>query len=168
MNIRMLTGAALIVLGGFLFMNRGQQFDIGMIFAYWWPSIFIVPVGLFFHWLYFSMLHRKWSGLLIPGGIIFTVGVVCQISVITDGWAYMWPGFILAVAIGLFEFYWFGPRNKYLLIPICIIGGISLLFMAIFMLGKLVNEVANQPWLAIVMIFIGIVVLLSSRESTEK
>lgn len=164
MNIRMVIGAALIVLGGFLFMNRGQQYDMGMVFGYWWPTIFIIPLGLFFHWLYFSVLHRRGVGVLIPGGILFTVGIVCQIAVATDGWAYLWPGFVLAVAIGLFEFYWFGSRNKYMLIPIYILGGISMVFFTINLLNTLFNEVVRQPWLAIIIILIGIAMLFGSKK----
>jgi hypothetical protein len=42
----------------------------------------------------------------------------------------MWPGCILAPAVGLFELYIFGKREKGLLIPIGILTGISLIFFS--------------------------------------
>ena len=68
----------------------------------------------------------------MPGGIILTVGIVCQIATLFDSWDVMWPGFILAVAVGLFELYLFGSRNRWLFIPIGILTTLSMLFFAVF------------------------------------
>ena len=150
MNIRTIAGALLILLGLFLFLNRGGEFGIGEVFAYFWPSMFVIPLGLLFHWMYFSLTERKGAGLLIPGGILLVVGIVCQISMLFNIWEYTWPGFIMAVAIGLFEFYWFGGRNKYLLIPINILMVLSLLFFGVYYIGAFMSKVAAQPLVAII------------------
>src|SRR5690606_4996078 len=108
------------------FFVKGHTFHPGLIFTYLWPSIFVIPVGLFFHWLYFYFLKRKAAGVLIPGGILIFAGIVCQFSMLFDAWELLWPGFIMAPAVGLFEFYWFGGRNKWLLIPIVTLTTLSL------------------------------------------
>lgn len=154
--MRKFIGPILILLGIYLFANRGDVINSGELIGYFWPSMFILPLGLFFHWLYFSVTNRRGIGLLIPGGILFVVGAVCQISMLLDNWAFMWPGFILAPAAGLFEFYWFGNKNKYLLIPINILTVLSLMFFAIFSIGSLYNRmIYGQPILAVLCIAAG-------------
>lgn len=164
MRLRIIVGAVLMLLGAFLFLNRGETFDTGSIFAYFWPSLFVIPLGLFFHWMYFYMVGRKGVGLLIPGGILFTSGIVCQIAMLFDSWAYMWPGFIMAVAVGLFEFYWFGSRNKWLFIPINILIVLSVLFFIIFSAGAFLNQLAGQPVVAIVILLAGALLMVGKRK----
>ena len=103
MNTRMIIGPLIILLGVYFLLNQGNTFGAGTIIAYFWPSMFVIPMGLLFHWLYFSMTNRQGVGLLIPGGILIIAGIVCQISMLFNSWEYMWPGFILAVAVGLSE-----------------------------------------------------------------
>lgn len=165
MNKKTWLGPLLIIIGIYLLWFKEQTLSPGDIFATFWPTIFILPVGLFFHWLYFTVSHRRLSGLLIPGGILFTVGIVCQVSTLFDSWQYMWPGFIAAPAIGLFEFYWFAGRNKYLLIPINILAGLSVLFFAVFSLSSLYNQfIFGQPVLALIFIIIGVVLILKPKK----
>lgn len=167
MNVRAIIGACFILLGALLFWNRGATFGVDSMFTYFWASIFIIPIGLLFHWLYFSVTGRKGVGLLVPGGVIFTVGLVCQIAALTDGWSYLWPGFIAAPAIGLLELYWFGSRNRYLLIPVYILLGISLLFFIVFSLGTLFDKLLGQPLIAVVIVLIGVFLLLGKRKEEK-
>jgi len=153
-----------MLLGVFLFMNRGETFDVGDVFEYFWPSIFIIPLGLFFHWLFFGVTGRRGVGVLVPGGILLTVGVVCQISMLYDIWEVMWPGFILAVAVGLFELYWFGGRNRWLLIPINILTVLSLLFFAVFSIGSLFSYLSGKPYIAVILIVVGAFILMSRKK----
>jgi len=153
-----------MLLGVFLFMNRGETFDVGDVFEYFWPSIFIIPLGLFFHWLYFGVTGRRGVGVLVPGGILLTVGVVCQLSMLYDIWEVMWPGFILAVAVGLFELYWFGGRNRWLLIPINILTVLSLLFFAVFSIGSLFSYLSGKPYIAVILIVVGALILMSRKK----
>lgn len=156
MNKNVLFGLILIILGACLFLKGEVNWGHETLFTYFWASIFVIPVGVLFHWLYFSMANRRGVGLLIPGGIITTAGIVCQISMLFNSWYYMSPGFILAVAVGLFEFYWFGGRNKWLLIPINILTVLSLMFYAVFTVGSLFNIVFNsKPIIAITLILAG-------------
>lgn len=165
MKPRSIAGAVLVLLGAYMFMNRGESVGVGTIFETFWPTLFVLPVGLFFHWLYFAVLNRKGVGLLVPGGILTTVGLVCQAAVLLDGWQFMWPGFILAPAVGLFELYWFGGRNKYLLIPINILTVVSLVFFAVFSIGTFLSRVSmSQPIIAIVVCVVGAFLLLGRKK----
>lgn len=124
----------------------------------------MIPLGLFFHWLYFSMIGRG-VGLLVPGGLLLTVGIVCQIAMLFNNWGTMWPGFILAVAVGLFELYWFGGRNKWLLIPINILTVISLLFFAVMSIGTMLSSLSFiQPFVAIVLIMGGAWIMVGRKK----
>lgn len=163
MTPRALLGVLLILLGGFLFMNKNATFVPADIYTYFWPSLFILPLGIFFHWLYFSLTERKYAGLLVPGGILLTVGAVCQIAMLYDAWGSLWPGFILAPAVGLFELYWFGGRNKWLLIPIAILTAVSLLFFTVFSIGVLFTYLTGNPLLAIGLIVVGAFLLLGRK-----
>ncbi|WP_270167750.1 hypothetical protein [Paenibacillus sp. SYP-B4298] len=161
---RAVVGALLLLLGVYFLLNPGGSMSTGHVFAYFWPTMFVIPLSLFFHWMYFSMTRRRASGLLIPGGILFTAGVVCQVAMLMDNWGTMWPGFLLAVAVGLFEFYWFGNRNKWLLIPIYILTILSVLFYTAFSIGNLLGQrVLGQPLLAIVLVLAGAFLMMSQK-----
>ncbi|MDN4603555.1 hypothetical protein P5G61_20100 [Paenibacillus sp. F6_3S_P_1C] len=161
---RTILAPVLILLGVYLILNQGGSLGPGTIFATFWPTLFVIPLGLFFHWLYFSMIGRG-IGLLVPGGILLTAGVVSQIAMLFGNWSTMWPGFILAVAVGLFELYWFGGRNKWLLIPINILTVISLLFFAVMSIGTMLTSLSFiQPFVAIVLIMGGAWIIVGRKK----
>ncbi|MCP1423523.1 MULTISPECIES: hypothetical protein [Paenibacillus] len=161
---RTILAPVLILLGVYLILNQGGSLGPGTIFATFWPTLFVIPLGLFFHWLYFSMIGRG-VGLLVPGGLLLTVGIVCQIAMLFNNWSTMWPGFILAVAVGLFELYWFGGRNKWLLIPINILTVISLLFFAVMSIGSMLSSLSFiQPFVAIVLIMGGAWIMVGRKK----
>ncbi|WP_106765907.1 hypothetical protein [Paenibacillus faecalis] len=162
---RTIIAPLLILLGVYLLLNIGGTASTGAIFATFWPTLFVIPLGLFFHWMYFSLVGRKGVGLLIPGGILLTAGIVSQIASLFDSWEVMWPGFILAVAAGLFEFYWFGSRNKWLLIPINILTVLSLLFFIAFSIAPVLSYlVIIQPIIAILLVLGGIWLIGGQRK----
>ena len=163
MSNRGIGGIVLIFLGLVLFSTRGVFVDTGYVFSTFWPIMFVIPLSVFFHWMYFSVTSRKGVGLLIPGGQLFVVGIVCQISTLFNAWEYTWPGFILSPAVGLFEFYWFSGRNKWLLIPINILVVISMLFFSIFAAGALFNGV-GRPIVAIALIGLGVLMFFNKKK----
>ena len=166
MKGRAIAGVALILLGAYLFFMRDETVSTGAIFVYFWPTLFVIPVGILLHWLYFGVFGRKAVGVLVPAGIVTAAGIVCQIATLTDGWAYLWPGFILAVAVGLFEFYWFSGRHKALLIPINILAGLSIIFFIAFSIGNLLGRLAlGQPFVAIVLILAGAFLVAARRNA---
>ena len=105
--------------------------NFGVIEIVWdnlWPLFLLIP-GIVFELSYF--IYRKDAGLLVPGGILITYGLLFLVNV-NYGWHLMdnlWPIFPLGVAIGLFQLYLFGGREKGLLIPVGILGAVSLFFL---------------------------------------
>jgi hypothetical protein len=165
---RAFLGVILVIVGIFLITNRGSVMDPGTIFGVFWPSLFVFPLGILLHWMYFFATNRRGSGLLIPGGILLLGGVICQISMLFDIWSYMWPGFPLAVAFGLLEFYWFGGRNKWILVPVFILGSVSLIFFTIFTLGSIINfNFVGQTSVAIALIAVGLAIMFSKKQKRE-
>lgn len=121
-------GLTLIFVGILLTLSTfGVMPSLGKLMAKFWPMILIF-ISLFFHAGYYS--NRKNVGLLVPGGILLTLGVVFQTAELWNIYSVMWPGVILAPAVGLFELYCFGNREKGLLIPVGILSGISLIFFS--------------------------------------
>jgi hypothetical protein len=167
MNRRVILGPVLILLGAFMFLQGETRFNTGTLFTYFWPSFFVIPVGIFFHWLYFSVLQRRGVGVLVPGGILFTAGIVCQISMLFDSWHIMWPGFLLAAAVGLLELYWFGGRNKWLLIPINILSVLSILFFSIFSIGSVLGSLSgSNPIIALILIAAGVLLMFMKKKDS--
>lgn len=166
MKGRAIAGIVLILLGACLFFMQGENVDAGSIFAYFWPTMFVIPVGILLHWMYFGVFGRRAVGLLVPAGIVTTVGIFFQLATLTDGWDWLWPGFILAIAVGLFELYWFSGRHKALLIPINILAGLSVIFFIAFSLGNLLGKLAlGQPYIAILFILAGAFLLAARKPS---
>ncbi len=161
-------GAGLLGLG-LLLLVTGNFTGAGSIIQYFWPTMFILPVSILLHVLYFRFVSNGGSGLLIPGGILLTVAVVCQISMLFNAWEYMWPGFILAPAVGLLEFYWFGYRNRWLLLPIGILSSLSAIFFIVFSLGYILRAVGpGQPYIAVVLVIAGAALLLLKRKPASR
>lgn len=151
-------GMILIIFGALMILgNLGIVPSFGKLIGTFWPMIIIFG-ALMFHVGYYS--NKNNVGLLVPGGILLTVGIVCQTSVLWNIWGFMWPGFILAPAVGLFELYIFGDRQKGLLIPVGILTGISLIFFSASFntLGKMARFIIPA-----VLIFIGIVILARDK-----
>ncbi len=121
-----LFGLFLLFIGVLLILS-----NFGVIEIIWenlWPLFLLIP-GIVFELSYF--ISRKDAGLLVPGGILITYGLLFLVNVIY-GWRlmeYLWPIFPLGVAIGLFQLFLFGGREKGLLIPVGILGDISLFFL---------------------------------------
>ena len=71
-------------------------------------------------------------------------------------------------AIGLLEFYFFGGRNRWLLIPINILTVISLLFFAVFSIEALTTRTfMEQPLLAFVLIGFGALLLIPFNKRSK-
>ena len=99
-----------------------------------WP-IFVLLPSVLFHIMYFS--RGASSGVLVPGGILFTYAMMffyCNI-VGWDAMSYLWPGYILGVAIGLFEAYFFDPNKpRGLFIAALVLAIISAVFFGFTLL----------------------------------
>jgi len=126
MKNNIIWGFFLLIAGSILILA-----NFGIIKINWeniWP-LAILTLGLIFEFSYF--VYKKDAGLLVPGGILTTYGLLFLVNSIY-GWYLMenlWPIFPLGVAIGLFQLYLFGGREKGLLVPVGILTAVSLFFL---------------------------------------
>ncbi|NLU41548.1 MAG: hypothetical protein GXX08_05045 [Firmicutes bacterium] len=124
-----LLGLALLVFGVLSLLA-----NVGAVDLDWydlWP-LAILGVGIAFE-LGFFMNRAANVGLLIPGGILTTVGAVFLICAVF-GWDHMeklWPFFVLAPAAGFIQLYLFGGRNRALLIPTFILSAVGFVFLVV-------------------------------------
>jgi len=161
-------GAVLIFLG-IMFLLRNLNifyFDVGRIISRFWPVFFLIIPGIIFQFAYFNGRNTD-PGILVPGGILMTVGIVWQLSTTFNMWSILWPGFIFAIAVGLFELYWFGQREKALLVPIFILGGLSLIFFASFSMRELFNYNAGKLVVPVIFIVLGISIMVKSNSNNK-
>lgn len=146
-------GIVLIAFGAFLLLGKFGVIEAGA--ANLWPAFLLIP-GLFFHYLRFGQGAN--SGVLVPGGILVTYSLMffaCNI-IGWDAMAYLWPGFIFGVAVGLFEAYFFDPhKTRGLLVASGVLGIISAVFF-----GFSLAATGGAYLLALAMIAAGIVMIL--------
>lgn len=155
-NSNIVLGSILILLGAaFLLTNLGF---ISFSWSYVWPLFLLIP-GVYMHFSFFSGLDKN-PGILVPAGILTTYGILFYANVLL-GWHYMaelWPLFIIGIAVGLFELYFFGTHDRALLIPVTILGGLGVAFMAKAMF------LFNFKYLApIILIGVGVLVLFKKN-----
>ena len=167
-------GIIFVILGGLFLLGTLDIFriefgisDIAYIFAYFWPSLFLILPGLAIHSIFFSGKNRE-AGILVPGGILLVTGITCQVSMLFGLWGVMWPGFILAVAVGLFELYLFGGRHKALLIPVAILTFLSLIFFNTFSLGWLMQFKMRNVLVSVLLIGIGLMIIFRNSFSKKE
>lgn len=127
-NSNMVMGAVLIALGCILLLsNLGY---INFSWDYIWPMALLLP-GIYLHFAFFTKVDKN-PGNLVPAGILTTYGLMAY-AVVFFGWGTMstlWPFILIGIAIGLFELYLFGSRDKGLLIPVGILGGLGVMFLS--------------------------------------
>ncbi|WP_024834262.1 hypothetical protein [Ruminiclostridium josui] len=152
-------GALLLVLKmlfgiSFLDLNAGD----------FWVFI-VLLVGLSFEFSFF-ITGRK-PGLLIPGGIITTIGMLFMFEVATNWYfaEYTWPVYILSVAVGLFQMYLFSNREKGLLISSLIIAGISAFFFACMFLNTILTFIRPSLFIPVALIAAGIAIAASGKKT---
>lgn len=118
--------------GGIIFLLLGIYLIISTIFNiefswnYIWP-IFILLPGLKFEYDYY--VKKKNAGILVPGGILTTVGILFYLCAFFgyDILNFLWPTFILAPAIGMFQQF-LATKTRGLIVPVFILGGLSIIF----------------------------------------
>lgn len=129
----------------------GKLGVFGFLGRTFWPLLFLVP-GVIFHLLFFW--RKGPAELLVPGAILVLYSVMFFIAII-GGWQtmkYIWPGFLLGIAAGLYE-YLLLSRNRHngLWIITLILAVISLVLF-----GFTLFSLTFIYLLAIVMIIAGI------------
>lgn len=129
-GIILLLAGVLILLG-----ELGVFSFLGAIF---WPILVLIP-GILIHVLYFGRVLPAIT--LVPGGMLLVYALLfifCNIF----GWdkmRYLWPLFILGIAVGLYEYFLFGaPKQRYIktvAIALGIVSIIALLLAALWSWG---------------------------------
>ena len=153
-------GLILIALGLIIILHSTGIFEINWEIIWTYVIIFL---GVVF-WLGF-LFDRGDVGLLMPGSILLTVGLLLNYAA-RNGWytmSYLWPFFILAPAFGFYAMFLLGNRDRGLLIP----AGILTVIGVIFLLQTMDYSV-RYAW-AIGLIVIGaLLVFRGFRERTDE
>lgn len=137
-------GVILIILGVLFLLN-----NLDIIYVHeWWP-IFLILLGaaFFFGWV----ADRRQSGLLMPAGILLTLGI--QFLFLHADW----PIYVLAPAIGFWFMYLLGEHHVGLLIPATILTIIAVAAWA-------QNTIFSDLW-PILFIILGIILILLGRRN---
>lgn len=130
----------------------------------WWPFILLF-LGLSFEYSFFST--KKAPGILVPGGILTTLGCLFLFETST-GFAFAhltWPVYVLAPAIGLLELYLFGTHQKALLIPIAILMTVAAVSFANIFLGSIFRFINMSLIWPVVLIVLGLLLLFPRKDT---
>ncbi|AOZ91704.1 hypothetical protein [Paenibacillus crassostreae] len=126
----------LIIVAGLVIL-LGNLGVFGFIGRFLWPLVILIA-GLALHVLYFS--RRSEPIFLIPAGILTVWGLLFTICNIW-GWglmAHIWPGLVLGIAIGLYEYYLYENLRSDTLLWVAISLGllsVVLFFFSLFRTG---------------------------------
>ncbi|MFD0692780.1 LiaI-LiaF-like domain-containing protein [Paenibacillus sp. GCM10027628] len=151
-------GILLIAVAVVLLLGKLGVFHF--IASFFWPLVLLIP-GLLFHFLFFNRTLP--AGVLVPGGILTTYALMffyCNIF----GWSsmsYLWPGFILGVAVGLYELHLFDHNSdRGVLIGAMVLGIIAAVFFGMTLLFKLGIYV-----IALLLVLAGVVLIFRRPRS---
>lgn len=155
---RVSIGLVIILLGLIILLGKLGVFTF--VWSIFWP-VFILAPGILFHLFYFTRALP--AGVLIPGGILVTYALIFFYCAIFgwDSMTYLWPGFMLGVAIGLYEYFMFSedkPRGP--LIAAIILGVISIVFF-----GFTLMSTNGIYFIAIALILIGVFMIVRRPRS---
>lgn len=150
---------SLILVGVILLMIKMGILNIG-----WntlWPLFVLVP-GIILEVSF--LFNREIPGILVPGGVLSVIGLTFFICAIF-GWhlmSYLWPLMPFGVAFGLFQLYVFGGREKELLIPVGIIGGVAIIALCSTLMTALVGG-----FIPIILILVGGYLYFMNRRNSD-
>jgi len=159
-------GTAMILAGCLLFSNEFFSFNFFSL-EYFWPVFVLIP-GLIFEASFF--MSGRNPGLLVPGGILTTIGMLFFFETITD-WSfaeYTWPVYILAVAVGLAQLYIFGIREKGLLISVFILTLVAVVSFSMTVLSGIISWINYSMVMPVVLIAIGFYILAGKGLSRKQ
>jgi Domain of unknown function (DUF5668) len=159
---RRTVGIILIVVG--LLFALGTTDVIHFSWGTLWPIFLLIP-SLVFHSVFFMSRTRSNAGLLVPGGILLVLSLLffwCNFF----GWDWMgslWPMFMLAPALGLFELYLFGGGNPGLLIPVVILTVTALAFLGFNVLTGIFGSA-----IGVILVLVGVYIVFFSKKKKDR
>jgi predicted membrane protein len=113
-------GIVLVVLGVLMILNQLNLFRFSWLWGFSAPVILFVIA--FFFVAGFMSKGPSSAGLLVPAGVLGGVGLTLLLGTTFGLMYFVWPGFILAPAIGLLLMYLFShEHNPGLLVPVGIL-----------------------------------------------
>ena len=124
MNKSVVTGIVLIIIGLIFLLPSFTNLTLRDL----WPVLMLGP-GILFFLGYIA--DRKNYGLLMPGAILTTYGLLFLYCSLTD-WYMMrslWPLYLIGPGIGFFLLYYFGKKETALLVPGSILTILGLIFL---------------------------------------
>lgn len=155
-----LLGGVLVIIGALLLASRylfnDSFFRLGP--DDFWPMI-ILLIGVGFELAFFITMRAP--GLLVPGGILTTYGILFFFEVMTN-WrfaAYTWPVYLIGIVIGLLQLYLFIGRPKGLLVAIGIIGGIAVACFMIILFRIILGTLDLGLIIPVVLVLGGLVMV---------
>ena len=154
-------GILMIALGGLLLSEN--IFDFSLFSPMLFLPMLILGLGLSFEAAYF--INKRYPGLLVPGGILTTIGFLFFFEVTTN-WQFAnltWPIYVLSVAVGLFQFYLFSGRPKGLLIPVIILLAVAGSFLSMNILSIFNSWSGFKFVISVILIVLGINALTRKR-----
>ena len=120
--------------------------------------VILLALAVVFH-LYYFLSRNNNEGLLVPGGILLTYGLMFLWAAISfdNSLSKLWPLFIIGPAVGLFELYVFSGGRQSSMIPVFILTAIG----GAFLLRNLADLDFNIV-LAVVLVCIGLGLMVSA------
>lgn len=158
------TAGILLVLFGLLYLAMQILEELNIVFFNWWDfwPLFILIPGLLFEYAYFR--SKRAPGVLVPGGILLTIGTLHLFESLTN-WhfsAYTWPIYTFAIAVGFLQ-YWLFTKDRWALIVGMIIFCLFA-FQAFIVISMLLGGLISANMMfSVLLIVIGIIVLFSGR-----
>lgn len=159
-------GTALILIGSLLFANQFWGFDF-FTMKYFWPLFILIP-GLVFEAGFF--MSGRNAGLLVPGGILTTIGLLFFFEVFTH-WnfaEYTWPIYIFSVVVGLAQLYIFGSRQRGLLVPIFILTLIAAVSLFMMIFGRILTWLNYSTIIPIILVLAGVYILAGKNFNAKQ
>ncbi|MBU5674739.1 hypothetical protein [Paenibacillus brevis] len=161
-NNKLTTGILILAAGIIILLGKLGVF--GFLGRAFWPLLLLIP-GLLLHLLYFW--RKGPAELLVPGAMLVLYSIMFFIAIIW-GWQTMkhiWPGFILGIAAGLYEYLLLsGTRHNGLWIVTLILTAVSLILF-----GFTLFSMAFIYLLAVLMIVAGIwLIAARGRRNTRR
>ncbi|MNI03948.1 hypothetical protein D3C76_1378400 [compost metagenome] len=159
-NNKLMTGVFILAAGIFILLGKWGVFSF--IFKGLWPLLLLVPGILLHLWHFF----RKGSAeLLLPGGILVVYSIIFFIGII-GGWhtlKYIWPAFLLGIAIGLYEYDMFSNRHQPgVLAAAFILGALSIILLAMLLFSW------SLIYLLAILLIIGGIYLIVARGNRRR
>lgn len=122
-----------------------------------YAPILMIALAVVFH-LYYFLTRGGSEGLLVPGGILLTYGILFLLDALNMSSVHdLWPLFILGPALGLFELYVFSRGKVGSMIPVFILTAIGGSFLLMNF-----GVASFQVVLAVLLVAIGVGLMINA------